>query len=217
MKIKSAFKLKPLAFLIIGLSVSNAYASASNTDLTTWTASQSNLVTFSSGVATLNTGDGLNSGTYAYDSTSSTAAFTDGANTSIGNPGLVGAILSDATFSVTGDKVLTFNWDFSTQSGTPYNDFALVEVGSKEYQLDSIIKLGNASDSGLQTESILLSPNFSGTVSFVVSHEGFDSYNSALSISNLSISAVPEAEAWIMMLLGLPLMSLAARHKQKKA
>jgi hypothetical protein len=161
----------------------------------------------------------LNGGTYPYASNSSTAAFTDGANSSIGNTGLVGSILSDTTFAVTGNEILTFNWTFSTQSGTPYNDFALVDVGGKQYQLDSIIKLGKSANSGLQTESILLSPNFSGTVAFIVSHEGYNSYNSALSISNVSIAAapVPEAEAWIMMLLGLPLMSLVLQHKQKTA
>ncbi|WP_347987764.1 hypothetical protein [Methylomonas sp. AM2-LC] len=217
MKIKSAFKLKTLATLIMGLSVGNVYAS--NTDLTTWTASQSNLVTFSNGTATLNTGDGLGQSTYAYDSKSSTASFTDGANSSIGNLGLVGAILSDTSFSVTGNQILTFNWEFTTQSGTPYNDFALVDIGGTQYQLESIIKLHNAKDSGLETASIALAPNFSGTVSFVISHEGYDSYNSALSISNLSIAAapVPEAEVLIMMLLGLPLMSLAVRYKQKTA
>jgi hypothetical protein len=211
MKIKSVFRFKPLALLILTLSAGNAYSA----DLSTWTATaDAGLITNNSGVTTLNTGDSTLR-TFSVGSTTSTAAYSD----ADGNTGSFGAILSD-NISIAANNTFSFSWDFQTTSGSPYNDFAEVLIGSQAYYLSSIIALDPATDSGLQTFSHAFTHAFNGNITIVISHEIYNKYNSSLSISNAAInpvaSSVPEIEEWAMLLLGLPLLSLAINRKLKK-
>jgi hypothetical protein len=216
---KSNFFYKPLALLIFGLSANNAFAAS--VDLSTW--NQAGIISSNNGVTSLNTGDaagqtflvsgGVQTSTIVGTSSTATTSFND----QFGNAGTFGSVLSSSTLNIAGNHELSFTWDFQTQDSLPANDFALIDINNgitdQQIVLSSIYSLGGAVDSGNKTFNYLFSSAFTGTISFVVSNGGDNTWNSALSLSNASINAVPEPEEWALLAFGLPLMAAALRRK----
>jgi hypothetical protein len=211
----SNFLYKPLAVLVFGLSVSNV--NAANLDLNTWTGA--GIISSNNGVTSLNTGDvtgttylvtgGVQTSNFVGTSAINTSSFSDENS----NPGTFGSTLTSATLNVAANSELSFTWDFQTQDSSPWNDFAYLVIGGQKTFLSSIYALSGATDSGNHTFDYLFTSAFSGTISFVVSNQTDNTNNSALSVSNVAINAVPEPEAWALLAFGLPLMAAALRRK----
>jgi hypothetical protein len=210
MKIKTLSTLVAAPLLAFAFSSS---ASAASQNLTDWTA-QGFLHDLSSGSATLSTGDNTSS--------VSTSAFSIPAGeTGSGATGSFGSILSQS-FNFAQGFTISFHYDFKSDDylankiGAFSSDFAVLSLGSNEKLIASVFTPSVAANGEVSGDfSYTFNSAFNDKISFVASNAPDNLGNSDLTISNVNISAVPEAGELAMLALGLPMLAVAARRKQK--
>jgi len=182
-----------LALCVIAGTTQTAFAAAQ--DLTTWNQAGVPVAFTGTAAAMLVTGNG--------QSSTSTAAFG----------GTEGTILSK-NFSLGAGSTVSFQWDFTAGDYSPFNDFADVVIGGQVFTLSNVASVGDYGDSGWHSFSYTLGTAAAGPVEFVVSNDLDNGYSSALNISNVNVSAVPESSDMALMLAGMGLLGLVARRRK---
>jgi hypothetical protein len=121
----------------------------------------------------------------------------------------IGSVWTTYTTPVFSDATVTFNWRYSTKDTFSLWDPAGYVIGSGPNAVYTQLSDSQLSSTGSQTLSLSKGQIFGFYVNTTDSTGGAGSLN----VSNLSISPVPEPEAYGMMLAGLGLMCFMIRRK----
>lgn len=145
-------------------------------------------------------------------------SWTSGIDTTTEDPssvnitGTSATLTGNAWISATVANVISFKWQFETPDYLPFNDYAYLTLSSGSSTLSSVASVGDYGSSGWNTYSF--ATPYSGTITFGVSNYRDLGMNSTLSVS--SVTAVPEPEAYAMLLAGLGIMSAVMRRRKNK-
>lgn len=143
-------------------------------------------------------------------------------NTTLGITAVEGSVATQ-TFMAAAGSHLSFQWDLSTmdQSGDPnIADIAFVVIDGKLTTLGSALDATNPVTGGTylaQTGWLDWSSTFasggSHTVSFGVADIGDVSVTSALDVTGVNVSAVPETSSLALLVAGLGMLALQRRRR----
>ena len=127
------------------------------------------------------------------------------------------------TFTAAGGSTLSFQWDFATTQpgGDPaLSDAAFVVIDGQVITLANTLNATNAligddyaADTGWESWSTVLGAG-SHTIAFGVVDVGSASNTSALSVTGVSLSAVPESSTMAMFGAGLGLLAALQRRRR---
>ncbi len=111
--------------------------------------------------------------------------------------------------------VTSFDWFFSAGDELPYDDTSYYIAGGFDVVLASVATVGDYNDSGWNT--FTFGSPYTGYFEIGIYNVQDNEFPSQLFIKNVTtdnVSAVPEPEAYAMLLAGLGLLGFSVRRKQ---
>jgi hypothetical protein len=150
------------------------------------------------------------------------APFALDPDTAAGIAATEGAVASQ-TFLAAAGSHLSFQWDLATmdQSGDPsFADIAFVVIDGQRVFLGSVLDAATpiaggsyAAHTGWAGWSTTLANGGSHTISFGIADVGDSAVSSALDISRVDVSSVPESSTLALMAAGLAMLALKRRRR----